>query len=754
MDLKAFNKLYSEAVEGIAERRVLDTIALIEAINADVTENSKQPPKSNLSEQYHTILQQFTAGRKDAMNDEYLCSLIDTLETARFNWLTSHKPTSYSRIASKLSDYSTAELTDQIQRTTRSYLGLRAYSEALDAAFGIAWCCQITCTDALLESLKAADNFTRRVLVGGLLLGVLDSFSIDKINVLLSMVNMVDETLGRSDIDANEDQMLEDENASNDLLVRVFVALTLIAQRYKHYLPFYHTTYSELYEFFHSEFVLAKAPELLHAFVCQSLTDRVGKRVDDILPIVEEAFKNQQTFLGSNHEENEDEEKKEKEPGFNIQVAKIELKAGKKLFEKMANYAASVDIMRRNDMDVNHSNFIHMKRFEFFDHIAHWFYPFNMNEPIIHIGLHHPDGKLDKMTLNIMNHSRFCDSDRYSYAAMMAYLRREGGHSISDSVRDQIESMKEDDDDALYGLFESEESQLNPFTNFCQTCYRYFHSQQVGQQYDYTFAPTDDIILPTLPIFEDVFMEIGLIQDSVEAYLQMGDNEHAIILLNYMMEHFGTTASALEQKGRALMSLRQWRSAIGCFQQRVLMEEDPFSELCMARCFEALHDWESALPLLITEDERLEGKDASIIEEIARCLIQLNSWEEAVQRFFKLEFMGQNLTVSQRGIGWCSLHQGKYERAEQYYRQLIDKARRKQWEDYINLGHALWLQGRTTEAVEAYRQFVAAFNRTKENQRHHFKHWTEAFHEDATNLLAAHFTKDELALMQDAIVQS
>ena len=217
------------------------------------------------------------------------------------------------------------------------------------------------------------------------------------------------------------------------------------------------------------------------------------------------------------------------------------------------------------------------------------------------------------------------------------------------------------------------------------------------------------------------------------------------------MERYGTTAKALELKGVALMQLRQWRGAISCFQQEHLIQENPGARLAVARCYEAMQEWESALPLLVEADQRNESKDADLIEEIARCLVQLRRWDEAAQRFFQLEFMGEHLSVCQRGIGWCSLHQGKYERAEQYYQKLIDGSRHAQWEDYINLGHALWLQGRTSEAVEAYRHFATTFNRSKKAQRQSFRHWSEAFREDARNLLAAHFSERDIAIMQDAI---
>ena len=754
MELKAFDKLYSEATEAIEERRMFDALALVRAIRQELSPHPGAPDLDEIQAKYETLLQEFTSGQFDfnqeSRQSQLFAALIQALETARYDWLIIHKPTYYSRIAAQLKDYSTKELIDQIRITTRGHLGELAYHEAMDAAFGIAWCCQIEPSDELHQCLKEADLFVQRVLVGGLLLGVLESYSQVKIDLLMSLFAVASDIAKRAKLSEDDEKISQMDNDAFDLRARLAVAFTLIVQRYKGYINVVSDVFVLFRDFFHSDFIVSNAHLLLHAFVCQSLTDRVGQRVDDILPIVEEAFKNQQLHLGT--DDNQGGAKAGKDSDFNIQVTKIDMKAGKKLFSRMVDYANMVDDMRRSDMDVNHSNFSHMKRFDFFRHTAHWFYPFTTLEPTIQKGVHRPDGKPDVMTLSIMDHSRFCDSDRYSYASMMAFLRRDGHHAISDELRAQLEEMRqEDDEESVFDLNESAEWQLNPFANYCQTCYRFLHSLQVGKDYNFAFAPTDDIILPSLCYFDECFRDAELVRDSVEAYLKMGDSEHAIILLDIMMQRCGATAETLELKGRALMQQRLWHRAISCFQQRQLMDEDHDTAFAMARCFEALHDWDSALPLLICEDERQEGTDADIIEEIARCLLQLNRWNDAVQRFFQLELMGEHLTVCQRGIGWCSLNQQQYKRAEKYYRQLIDNARRKQWEDYINLGHALWLQGRTKDAVEAYRQFVVLFNRSRKTQRHNFRHWTEAFREDARTLLAARFQARELAVMLDAI---
>ena len=775
MDSKAFNKIYSEAVEALAERRLSDALSLMKAIFQDVwSDKDTDTYMEKLHEGYIRLLDNYAENRisepLDDISNELFRMCVSMLELARDRWILSNRTTLYGRMASQMTDLTYLELIDQLKRTKRSHLGREAYHVALDAAFGLSWCIVIHEKEVapVAKHFVKMDYFARCVVVGGLLMGILDNFTPPKIKLLLELGALADADLTNASLLEDEDERRQMEDNAHDLQARVAVALTLIIQRYKAFLPFFTDLSEKLRQFFCAPNMINQLPALLHAFVCQSLTDRVGKRVDDILPIIKEAFEKTQRHLGPSTDEDGKDNPEDTinlkdllpdgegipsgEEGF-MKVTKIEINASNKLFRKMASYAQSVDAMRQSDMDVNFINFSNMKRFDFFDHPAHWFYPFSLDEPTNSKGLHHHDGRLDTLTLGIMDNGRFCASDRYSYAAMMAYLRRDGRMSISDNMRQQIDEMKDDDDDdeSLFDDFDASVYRLNPFADYCQCAYRFLHNHTVGDDYSFAFAATDDIILPLLAPFEGLFPEFQQVEGCVEAYLHMGDSEHAIVLLNHFMEHHGATAYALELRGHAYMQQRMWRSAVSDLQQSLLIHEDPAPQLAMARCFEALHDWDSALPLLLKEDLRQESKDPNLIEEIARCLVQLSRWDDAAQRFFQLEFMNTHSSVCQRGIGWCSLHQGKYARAEQYYHKLIDGARNPSWEDYINLGHALWLQGRTSEAVAAYRQFVTIFNRVKKAQRHEFSHWCEAFREDARILLSSRFDAVELALMQDLI---
>lgn len=647
--------------------------------------------------------------------------------------------------------FSEDSIIEQLQRVARSQVGQEDFHNALDAAFALLQGSSLDAMEsqAVLSMMNIVDSFARRTLVGALLLSLLDSFTPEKLDLLLG--------LGKT---------VRNDNAEEraDLQARIAIALTLIYQRHEVFFTHHEALVEKMRNFFMQGNLRSKLPTLLHAFVCQTLNDRVGKRVDNILPIIKDAIEKQQRRLGTNDDDGNPKQKGKL--GFEIQEIKLDGKEGERLFDRMAEHARDIDNLRQNELDINGTSYVHLKQFPFFSHPAHWFYPFDKEVPDARKGLTRPNGKPDRLTLTIMSNSRFCSSDSYSYACMMAHLRNGSHRSMLDDLQDQLEeltdSMSEfDDNDDEIGFDDDTSAPkqgLDPFTSYCQDIHRFFHHLRRKEPSTcMPFAPDSRAFLPLLPLFDGLYTQSSDIEPSIETLLQLGDFERAIVLIDFTIEHFGADASLLYQRGYALMQTEQWHRALDAFQQRLIIDDDSETSLCMARCFEALGQWDNALPLLQAEMQRCLDSDdeatADIIEETGRCLIQLRRWDDAVQLFFRLEFMKQHLNVVRRAIAWCSIHQGKYERAVQYYNTLIDK-KKATWEDYLNMGHALWLNSQPAQAIEAYRNSMTKFYDTKEELRAQFAHWTDAFQEDARDFLAQHFSETECAQMMEAVTVS
>ena len=742
MELKAFEKIYYEAEDAIAEQRFYDALSLTEAILKDTDYTNALQEITDLRSEYAEFLQSISTMEREERNatvNLHYRNAIELLQMSRSFWHLSHPQTEYARIAAQLQDLDDDHLLGEMNRLNRFHPGEEAYYQELDAVFGMCWILHIEpyAVSPLTKALLRSDCFIRQTLVSALLLGLLEQFATEKLRLLLA--------LGKP---AKTDQ----DNDAADLQARVAVALTIIYRRYQPFFTFYTEEAEQIRNFMSSKSIRPLLPTMLHAFTCQALADRVGKRVDDITPIIREAIEKQQPNLGTNDDEETGTEKKERT--FSVEIKEIRLDENTKdsLFEKLSDHVHKLKEMRQEGLDVNLNSFSNMKHFDFFHHQAHWFYPFNLDVPEAKKGLTLANGKVDRMTLTIMEQNLFCSSDRYSYACMMTYLRKNGSNmtTIFDEQNEEIEYIIHEISERL----KEQNNKMNPFVDYMQCLHRYFLHGQTTPSTTTPFSSDHRQPYPLLPLFEGLLTDDAAFRPCINTLMYMGAYEQAIILINHVSENYGTDAELLYARGYAFMQLQQWQHALSAFQQELLIKENTETELNMARCFEAINQWDKALPLLMKEEQRIgdtnDAYAANIIEETGRCLIQLQQWDDAVQRFFRLEFMERHLNVARRAIAWCSIHQGKYERAANYYQQLID-LQKATWEDHLNHGHTLWLQGFNEQAIAAYRTSQRTFNASKKSQRQHFRHWTEAFHEDAIGFLSKHFDTTDCALMMDAV---
>lgn len=742
MELKVFQKIYAEAEEAIASRNLTDAIVLCHAILQDVQNDKASERLKQLEADYHTFLIcLFIPDWAPTPPDRHFQTAIDILQEARTSWFEQH-PAHDTQWQDLLSEpASTQKLTRQLKKLSTLLPSHPQATDLLDAAFLQLW--KLRLAGCKLPPLQAALQqiplFFRLTLCGALLLNELEHFSAEGLHLLIALA---EPSPSDSDDDADE------------LRARTAIALTILFVRYQPFFIHYCEEAAAIRSFMSRPEIHQHLPELLKAFTCQSLVSQVDKKADDILPIVRSAFEQQQHHLGT--DEGADEASKETPAedtpqAFEMKQVVIDASIGDRLFNKLAAHARMMEEFRADGLDINFSSFVHLKRFDFFKHPAHWFYPFSIELNEVKEALTLKDGKKDILQIKILQDNRFCSSDCYSYVLMTQHMRAKEHGTFSALINESFQEMQQ-----LMGVDEDTACDVRPalpYSTFLQDLHRFFFHSKSPRHNLRDVSNTSTGPLPALPIFEGLFTLEETLSDSIRLLLRLGLYAPALDLTDYAMEHFAVNANTCFQRGFALMQLQQWKRALSAFQQAQLIDEQTNVELYMARCFEAQAQWEQALPLLQAAEKDISEEDdqaAEIIEETGRCLIELKRWDEAVQRFFRLEFMNKHLSVATRAIAWCSVNQGKYDRAISYYQRIIE-SKKATWEDRLNLGHALWLQGQGHEALTTYRESQQAFNKAKKTLRHSFRHWSEAFNEDTFTLLAPHFTPMETALMLDAI---
>ena len=125
------------------------------------------------------------------------------------------------------------------------------------------------------------------------------------------------------------------------------------------------------------------------------------------------------------------------------------------------------------------------------------------------------------------------------------------------------------------------------------------------------------------------------------------------------------------------------------------------------------------------------------------CLAELQHYDEALQYFFKMDFMESNCLKAWRAIAWCSLVCGKTEQAARYYEKILNTDKTVAT-DYLNAGHTAWIQGNTDRAATLYGQALSASEGTA--------NFLEMFHKDREILIHLGIQRKDIPLMIDLVL--
>ena len=110
---------------------------------------------------------------------------------------------------------------------------------------------------------------------------------------------------------------------------------------------------------------------------------------------------------------------------------------------------------------------------------------------------------------------------------------------------------------------------------------------------------------------------------------------------------------------------------------------------------------DAALELLLQAEKR-STDNLSLQIQIGDCLVDLKRYDDALMRFFKVDYLKPDYPKAWRAIAWCAFLAGRRDKAIEYYDKLI-KAK-PTGNDYLNAGHAYLADGNIQMAVSMYRQ--------------------------------------------------
>lgn len=390
---------------------------------------------------------------------------------------------------------------------------------------------------------------------------------------------------------------------------------------------------------------------------------------------------------------------------------------------KLAAYMQEFTELQQSGADMYMTTFKMLKqRFPFFNEACNWFWPFTLDHPSV------PESARRSEALSLLiNGAGLCDSDKYSFCFIADLMKTSGQNSgMLNELQEQFRAAGVHPVEA--GFRDALRSYVQGFYRFCDL---FTHREAFVNPFKLNLNLAD-------------YQPLAALVGDESFYVRMGDfafKNKNYPLARALYEHLPRKAlseSACEKLGCCYEQAGQHERAAEAYE--LAHDLKPTSAWPLRRlgaCLRAAGRYDQALQAydaLAT----LEPESANVALRQAECMIHLERYSDAFKYLYKADYLAPDTGQAVRALAWCSLLTGQYEQAERYYAKVL--AARPTRADWLNAGHAAWLQGQVGEAVKRYVRALPG------EEPEHF------LQADTAMLRKAGLTDSDLALMTDAVL--
>ncbi len=563
-----------------------------------------------------------------------------------------------------------ADFPDLLPQASQPGTDAGTYAEAADELFCKWWASRLWTAREEQEALHllrtpGVESHALAVAVCALLLNLMEYYDDRKLNFLLTVYA---------------------EHADPKVGQRALVAVVLCVLRWERRLPLYEDTYRRLQGL--EQWKRQVSDELFNVQLNLWLareTVKVDRRLrDEILPTIQQSTQQLGTLSALTPEglDNLDELERNN-PEWHRRLRSLR-EGMDQLFQ-----------LQQEGADMFMNSFEKVKNLSFFQHAAHWFYPFDTRMPDVQKAFASAPPEMPRMLDNIPMAGVLCDSDKYSFVFCMATLMGSAaGKGLMAGIQPPSGLAGPAVDTKLIGR------------HFVQDLYRFCK------------------LWPYRSYIPDVFMgPLSLWQaaplSSVFSHRQLLQLADFLFHKQYMEEAAGifrqvaaslsaaeNTVQFWQQYGMAEQSLGHYEEAVALYRKAELMDPDGVWTLKQTGgCYARMGKTDEALAYY-NKVKDLQPDDPNTLFHISQLLITAEDFKGALKHLFKLEYMGKKRLNVFRAIGWCCLMERRTEQAAEYLQRVVDSGQAGV-SDFLNLGHARWVRGEVPSALDSYAQALA-----------------------------------------------
>ena len=349
--------------------------------------------------------------------------------------------------------------------------------------------------------------------------------------------------------------------------------------------------------------------------------------------------------------------------------------------------------------DVYMSTFSNLKNYPFFRQIHNWFRVFSIDQPDV-MKAFGSEGLASAIGKSILSSSMFCNSDKYSFALTFSQIPREQREMLSGQLTDQaLEAI----DEAKSHPSPVDVQESNLARQYAHDLYRFFNLFSRRHEFRNPFDSNLNLLIdsPLSPLLQNDDSE-----QTIASWLLLknyyDEAAQAYRLMERCVHPYSTDYRFYQQMGYALQRTQQYEEALEAYRRAdILQPDNGWTLRHTAQCYRLTSNPDVALELLLQAEKR-SADNLSLQIQIGDCLVDLKRYDDALTRFFKVDYLKPDYPKAWRAIAWCAFLAGRKDKAIEYYDKLLKS--KPTGNDCLNAGHAFLADGNIQMAVSMYRQ--------------------------------------------------
>lgn len=351
--------------------------------------------------------------------------------------------------------------------------------------------------------------------------------------------------------------------------------------------------------------------------------------------------------------------------------------------------------LQEEGADVFMGAFSQLKSFPFFNDIVNWFRLFNSSHSALG-----KDNRADGTIMEMLSLSpMLCNSDKFSFALSVVSMPEAQRKMMTGQLEAQSAHMAEL---SLASVATVPVARKMAAKMFIQDMYRFF--KLFRRKGEFLDPFTLDFNPGKVEYLRDELSDAATLGTVGEFYFKRHYWKEAKAVLMSLAETQPPSALIYQKLGYCYQKDGEIAAALECYEQAELLNaENHWTLRRIATCHRLLGNLNKSLDYFLRV-EKFYPDDVNLAMNIGHTLLEAGREKEAVDYYYKADYLDQSSTKAWRPLAWCLFRLKDFKASRRYYERIL--ADKPVPEDYLNMGHLSLAENDFKDAVNYYSMYA------------------------------------------------